>query len=98
MEIFEYSFFQNALAALLLVGIASAVVGTYVVARRMMFVAGGVTHASFGGLGLGYFLGVNPWRRLSALNGCQHDNACAKTPPYPWSGLWEWLSVFCSCS
>ena len=60
MEIFEYSFFQNALAALLLVGIASAVVGTYVVARRMMFVAGGVTHASFGGLGLGYFLGVNP--------------------------------------
>ena len=41
MEIFEYSFFQNALAALLLVGIASAVVGTYVVARRMMFVAGG---------------------------------------------------------
>lgn len=60
MEIFEYSFFQNALAALLLVGIASAVVGTYVVARRMMFVAGGVTHALFGGLGLGYFLGVNP--------------------------------------
>ena len=104
MEIFEYSFFQNALAALLLVGIASAVVGTYVVARRMMFVAGGVTHASFGGLGLGYFLGVNPvvtaglFAVASALNGCQHDNACAKTPPYPWSGLWEWLSVFCSCS
>lgn len=60
MEIFEYSFFQNALAALLLVGIASAVVGTYVVSRRMMFVAGGVTHASFGGLGLGYYLGVSP--------------------------------------
>lgn len=60
MEIFEYTFFQNALMALLLVGVASAVVGTYVVSRRMMFVAGGVTHASFGGLGLGYFLGINP--------------------------------------
>lgn len=44
----------------MLVSIASAVIGTYVVARRMMFVAGGVTHASFGGLGLGYYLGVNP--------------------------------------
>lgn len=46
--------------ALLLVSVASALVGTYVVARRMMFVAGGVTHASFGGLGLGYYLGVSP--------------------------------------
>ena len=60
MEIFEYTFFQNALIGLLLVSIASALIGTYVVARRMMFVAGGVTHASFGGLGLGYFLGISP--------------------------------------
>ena len=60
MEIFEYTFFQNALIGLLLVSIASALIGTYVVARRMMFVTGGVTHASFGGLGLGYFLGISP--------------------------------------
>lgn len=59
MEIFEYSFFQNALAGLILISIASAVIGTYVVVRRLMFVAGGITHACFGGLGLGYFLGVN---------------------------------------
>ena len=60
MEIFEYVFFRNALIGLILVSIASAIVGTYVVTRRMMFVAGGVTHASFGGLGVAYYLGINP--------------------------------------
>lgn len=60
MEIFEYVFFRNALIGLILVGIASAIIGTYVATRRMLFVAGGVTHASFGGLGLGYYLGLNP--------------------------------------
>jgi zinc transport system permease protein len=35
-------------------------IGTYIVTRRMVFISGGITHACFGGLGLGYFLGVNP--------------------------------------
>lgn len=43
-----------------LISIASAVIGTYIVTRRMVFIAGGITHACFGGLGLGYFLGWNP--------------------------------------
>ena len=60
MEIFEYAFFRNALAGLVLVGIASAIVGTYVVTRRLMFVTGGITHACFGGLGFGYYIGINP--------------------------------------
>lgn len=60
MEIFEYSFFRNALAGLALVSVASAIIGTYVVVRRLMFVTGGITHACFGGLGLGYYAGVNP--------------------------------------
>ena len=60
MDIFEYTFFQNAIVGVLLVSIASAIVGTYIVARRMVFISGGITHACFGGLGLGYFLGMNP--------------------------------------
>lgn len=60
MEIFEYAFFRNALMGLAIVSIASALMGTYVIARRLMFVTGGITHASFGGLGLGYWLGCNP--------------------------------------
>lgn len=55
-----YTFFQNALIGVALVSVASAIVGTYVVARRMVAVTGGVTHASFAGLGLGFWAGWNP--------------------------------------
>lgn len=60
MEILEYAFFRNALIGIVLISIAAAVIGTYIATRRMVFIAGGITHACFGGLGLGYFLGVNP--------------------------------------
>lgn len=60
IEIFSYTFFQNALIGVLIVSIAAAIIGTYIVTRRMVFIAGGVTHACFGGLGLGYFLGISP--------------------------------------
>lgn len=60
MEIFYYDFFRNAVAGVILLSIASAVIGTYIVTRRLVSISGGVTHACFGGLGLGYFLGLNP--------------------------------------
>ena len=60
LDIFNYAFFQNALLGVLLVGIAAAMIGTYIVTRRMVFITGGVTHACFGGLGLGYYMGINP--------------------------------------
>lgn len=60
MELFEYTFFRNALAGVILVSIISALIGTYIVTRRMVFISGGITHACFGGLGLGYYLGVSP--------------------------------------
>ena len=60
MEIFGYDFFRNALVGVLLLSVASAVIGTYIVTRRLVSISGGVTHACFGGLGLGYFLGWNP--------------------------------------
>ena len=56
-DIFSYTFFQNAVIGIMLVSIASAIIGTYVVCRRMVFVTGGITHASFGGLGLGFSSG-----------------------------------------
>ena len=65
MDILQYTFFQNALWGSLLISIACGIVGTYVVSRRMVFISGGITHASFGGLGLGFYLGVNPF--LTAL-------------------------------
>ncbi len=60
MDILNYGFFQNALWGIGLISITAAVIGVYVVCRRMAALAGGVTHACFGGLGVGYFLGWNP--------------------------------------
>ena len=60
MEILHYEFMRNALVAAVLVNIACGIVGTYVVIKRMVFISGGISHATFGGIGLGYFLGINP--------------------------------------
>ncbi|MCC8153214.1 MAG: metal ABC transporter permease [Tannerellaceae bacterium] len=59
-ELVQYTFFQYAIIGSLLTAIACGIVGTYIVARRFVFICGGITHASFGGLGLGFYLGVNP--------------------------------------
>lgn len=60
MEIFQYTFFQNALLGVVIVSVMSAMIGTYIITRRLMFITGGVTHACFGGLGIGYYLGMSP--------------------------------------
>src|SRR4030065_1451532 len=60
MEIFQYEFMRNALMAAILVNIACGIVGTYVVIKKIVFLSGGISHAAFGGIGLGYLLGVNP--------------------------------------
>ncbi len=59
-ELFQLKFFVNAVLAALLAGISCGIVGTYIVARRKVFITGGITHASFGGIGLAYFLGLSP--------------------------------------
>lgn len=56
----SYDFMLNALLAAVLSGVACGIVGTYVVSRRMVFLSGGITHASFGGIGIAYYLGLNP--------------------------------------
>ncbi len=58
--ILEYTFMQNAFLAAVLVSVACGLVGTYVVVKRIVFISGGISHAAFGGIGLGYFMGVNP--------------------------------------
>ncbi len=60
MDILQYTFIQHALLGSLLVSIACGIVGTYIVTRRLVFISGGLTHASFGGIGLGLYMGVPP--------------------------------------
>ncbi len=59
-ELLKYDFFQNALLSTILIGISCGLVGTYIVGRRMVFISGGITHTSFGGLGIAYYLGFSP--------------------------------------
>ncbi|MCM1150437.1 MAG: metal ABC transporter permease [Alistipes sp.] len=59
-DLIHYGYLSNALAACILAGIACGIAGTYVVCRRMVFLAGGITHASFGGLGIAFYLGADP--------------------------------------
>jgi len=60
MELLEYEFFRMALAGVAIISVAAALIGTYIITRRMVSIAGGITHACFGGLGLGYYLGMSP--------------------------------------
>ena len=59
-EVLGFEFFRNALIAGMLASVACGIIGTYVVVRRMVSVSGGISHAAFGGIGLGYFLGIDP--------------------------------------
>jgi zinc transport system permease protein len=59
-EILQYDFMRHALMVGLLVSIACGVVGTYVVVKRIVFISGGISHTAYGGVGLGYLLGIPP--------------------------------------
>ena len=60
LAVLQYEFMRNAIMAGLLAAVACGIVGVYVVVKRIVFISGGIAHASFGGIGLGYFLGINP--------------------------------------
>jgi zinc transport system permease protein len=60
LDALQYDFMQNALAAGLLAAVACGIIGVYVVVKRIVFISGGIAHASFGGVGLGYLVGISP--------------------------------------
>jgi zinc transport system permease protein len=61
ISLWSYDFFRNALIAAVLTSVIAGIVGSYIVARRSVFISGGITHASFGGMGIAYFLGFPPF-------------------------------------
>ncbi|MBM4018931.1 MAG: metal ABC transporter permease [Planctomycetes bacterium] len=66
----RYSFVQHALLAGVLASIACGVVGTYVVVRRITYIAGGISHCVLGGIGAAvYFQQVHGWAWLTPLVG-----------------------------
>jgi len=59
-DILQYTFFQNALIIGILSGIACGIIGVFIVIKKISFISGSIAHASFGGIGIAYFLGINP--------------------------------------
>jgi ABC-type Mn2+/Zn2+ transport system permease subunit len=60
MDILSATFMQRALVEAVLIGGICAVVGVYVILNGLSFIGAGISHATFGGIALGLFLGVDP--------------------------------------
>ncbi len=56
----NYSFMQNAFLAAILASILCGIIGTIIVEKKLVSMSGGIAHTSFGGIGLGYLLGIQP--------------------------------------
>lgn len=59
-DFLHFEFMRNAFLAAILSSVACGIIGTYVVVRRIGFISGGIAHTAFGGIGLSYYLGLNP--------------------------------------
>ncbi len=57
-DIISLEFMQNALIAGLLVSLISGIVGSLIVVNRMVFLAGGIAHTSYGGIGFAIYFGL----------------------------------------
>jgi ABC-type Mn2+/Zn2+ transport system permease subunit len=67
-ELLGFAFMQRALLAGALIGAVCAIIGVYVVLKGLSFIGAGIAHASFGGVALGFLLGINPL--LTAIGFC----------------------------
>ncbi len=60
LNILSYEFMQNAILTGIMVSIICGIIGPFIVTKKMVFISGGLSHSAFGGLGIAYWLGVNP--------------------------------------
>ncbi|WP_077368631.1 metal ABC transporter permease [Anaerosalibacter sp. Marseille-P3206] len=59
-SIFKYTFLQNAIISAALASIICGIIGTIIVEKKLVMLSGGIAHAAFGGIGMGYFLNIEP--------------------------------------
>lgn len=57
---FKYEFLQNALAVGLLSAVICGIIGVIITEKKIMMLSGGIAHTAYGGVGLGYLLGIEP--------------------------------------
>lgn len=58
--IFKYNFLQNAILGAFLASIVCGIIGTIIVEKNLVMMSGGIAHTAFGGIGIGYYLGIEP--------------------------------------
>ena len=58
IEALSFEFIQHALIAGILVSFAAGIIGSLIVVNRMVFLAGGMAHASYGGIGMAVYFGL----------------------------------------
>jgi len=58
IEALQYEFIQNALMAGILISIAAGIIGSLVIVNRITFLAGGIAHSSYGGIGIAIYFGI----------------------------------------
>ncbi len=56
----NYAFMQNALAVGVLASVACGFIGVIIIEKKLVMMSGGIAHVSYGGVGLGYLLGIEP--------------------------------------
>jgi len=61
VDLFHYTFTNHALIASVLSSIICGILGSYIMSKRMVFISGGITHASFGGIRMAYYFGLPPF-------------------------------------
>ncbi|AFM00800.1 ABC-type Mn2+/Zn2+ transport system, permease component [Desulfitobacterium dehalogenans ATCC 51507] len=78
----QYAFMQRALIGTIAVAVLTAVVGTFVILRRLAFIGEGLAHGSLAGLAIGYLLDWNLYIAgniytigLALLIGVLHEKA-----------------------
>lgn len=59
-SLLKYQYLQNAVMAGLLACIVCGIIGVIIVEKRLVMMSGGIAHTSYGGVGLGYLIGIEP--------------------------------------
>ncbi len=58
IEALQFEFMRNAVIAGFFASLICGIIGSFVVVNRLVFLAGGIAHASFGGIGIAFFFGI----------------------------------------
>ena len=60
IDLLEINFIKNAIVGGLLLAVLLSVLSLFIVVKNWSFINVGISHAAFGGLAIGFYLGINP--------------------------------------